>query len=150
MNWIAQLSTIDSFLRSIFHWYRKLLNLIPPHMHQSSKHLLFFKTSSSHLDVLKTTSVRLQRNNFSSSKTSSRRLEEVLEDEKLLRWRRTDVVFKTSRWLEDVLKNNKCLLDWCICGGMRFNSLRYQWKILLKKESIVDNWAIQFTQHNSQ
>ena len=35
-----------------------------------SKHLLVFKTSSRH--VLKTSSIRLQRNNFSSSKTSWR------------------------------------------------------------------------------
>ena len=33
-------------------------------------------------------SIRLQRNNFSSSKTSWRHLEDVLEDEKLLRWKR--------------------------------------------------------------
>ena len=52
-------------------------------------------------DVLKTSSARLQHNNFSSFKTSSRRLarclQDVLEDEKLLRWRR----------LEDVLEINK-------------------------------------------
>ena len=36
-----------------------------------------FKKSSKH--VLKTSSVRLQRNNFSSSKNSGRRLEEVLQ-----------------------------------------------------------------------
>ena len=60
-----------------------------------SKHLLVFKMSSRH--VLKTSSIRLQRNKFSSSKTSCkdvlktslrhlpRRLKDVLEDEKLLR-----------------------------------------------------------------
>ena len=76
-----------------------------------------FKTSSRH--IFKTSSRGLQRNNFSSSKTSSRgfarclqdvfktslrrlhktssrRLEDVLEDQKLLRWRRVDDVFKTS------------------------------------------------------
>ena len=46
----------------------------------------------------------LQRNSFLSSKTSSRRLsrclQDVLEDETLLCWRR----------VEDVLKTNKCLL----------------------------------------
>ena len=62
-----------------------------------SKHLLVFKTSST----------RLQRNNFTSSKTSWRRLEDVLEDEKLLRWRRLEDVLKTC--LEDVLKT--CLED---------------------------------------
>ena len=70
----------------------------------SSRHV--FKTSSRH--VFKTSSRRLQRNNFSSSKTSSRclqdvfarRLQDVLEDIKLLHWRH----------VEDVLKTNKCLL----------------------------------------
>ena len=62
---------------------------------------------------------RLQRNNFSSSKTSSRhlarclqhvfarRLEDVLEDEKLWHWRRIEDVLKTC--LEDLLR--KCLED---------------------------------------
>ena len=94
----------------------------------SSRHV--FKTSSKH--VFRTSSRHLQRNNFSSSKTSSRRLErclqdvfktsarrlckissrclckislrrlqDVLEDVKLLRWRRR---------LQDVFKTNKCLL----------------------------------------
>ena len=68
-------------------------------------------------------STRLHRNNFLSSKTkrlqvvktSSRCLEDVLEDEKLLRWRRLLDVLKTC--LEDVLKTcledilKKCLED---------------------------------------
>ena len=62
---------------------------------------------SKHLLVLKTSSTRLQRNNFTSSKTFWRRLEDVLEDEKLLRWRRLENVLKTC--LEDVLKT--CLED---------------------------------------
>ena len=53
-----------------------------------------FNTSSRH--VFKTSSRLVQRNNFTSSKTSSRRLckmssrclQDVLEDVKLLRWRR--------------------------------------------------------------
>ena len=49
----------------------------------------------------------LQRNNFTSSKTSWGRLEDVLEDEKLLRWRHLQDVLKTC--LEDVLKT--CLED---------------------------------------
>ena len=55
-----------------------------------------FKTSSRHVFktfsryVFKTSSRRLQRNNFLSSKTSSRRLQDVLEEEKLLRWRRVE------------------------------------------------------------
>ena len=102
--------------------------------------------------VLKTSSTRLQRNNFSSSKTSWRRLantfwrrlqdvlwdvfktssrciwkmppargfEDVLEDEKLLRWRSLEDVLKAcledalKTCLEDVLKmswrERKCLL----------------------------------------
>ena len=54
--------------------------------------------------VFKTSWRCLQRNNFSSSKTSSRRLENVLEDVKLLRWRRVEDVFKTC--LEDVFKTS--------------------------------------------
>ena len=62
---------------------------------------------------------RLQRYNFSSSKTTSRhlarclqhvfarRLEDVLEDEKLWHWRRIEDVLKTC--LEDLLR--KCLED---------------------------------------
>ena len=50
----------------------------------------------------------LQRNNFSSSKTSSGRLarcvQNVLEDVKLLRWRRAEDVFNTC--FEDVLKTS--------------------------------------------
>ena len=58
----------------------------------SSRHV--FKTSSRHL--FKTSSRRLQQNNFSSSKTSSKHLEDVFEeDEKLLRWRRVGDVVKT-------------------------------------------------------
>ena len=67
------------------------------------------KTSLRH--VLKISSTLLQRNNFSSSKTSwihlARPLEEVLEDEKLLRWKRLEDFLKTC--LEDVLKT--CLED---------------------------------------
>ena len=54
----------------------------------SSRHV--FKTSSRH--VFKTSSRRLQRNNF----LSSRRLRDVLEDVKLLRWGRVEDVFKIS------------------------------------------------------
>ena len=77
----------------------------------------FFKTPSSQQtfvgleDVLKTSSTPLQRNNFWSSKASwrhlARRLEDVLEDEKLLRWRRLRDVLKTC--LQDVFKI--CLED---------------------------------------
>ena len=64
----------------------------------SSRHVL--KTSRRH--VLKTPSTRLQRNNFTSSRPLARRLQDVLEDEILLRYRRLQDVFKTC--LEDVLK----------------------------------------------
>ena len=77
----------------------------------SSRHV--FKTSLRH--VFKTFSRRLQCNNFTSSNTSCRRLEDDLEDEKLLRWRHLEDVWKTC--LEDVLKTcledvlKKCLED---------------------------------------
>ena len=70
-----------------------------------------FKTSSKH--VFKTSSRRLQRNNFSSPKTSCER------SWKRLLGRRKIVTLKTCRrrlqdisWrrLQDVLKTNKCLL----------------------------------------
>ena len=61
-----------------------------------------FKTSSRR--IFKTSSRRLQGNSSLSSKTSwgrlARCLEDILEDLKLLRWRR----------VEDVFKTNKCLL----------------------------------------
>ena len=51
-------------------------------------------------DALETSSRRHRRNNFWSSKTSSRRLvrclQNVFEDKKLLRWRRVEDVFKRS------------------------------------------------------
>ena len=80
-------------------------------------------------DVLKTSSRRLQRNNFSSSsserswkrlrKTSSRHLQNVLEDVKLLRWRRVEDFFKTC--LQDVFKTswrptNVCWETWIFFG----------------------------------
>ena len=91
---------------------------------KSSRHV--FKTSSRH--VFKTSWRRLQRNNFSSSKTSWSRLEgalrEVLRTSSRLKTssrrlgRRMIVTLKTCwRRVEDVLKTNKCLL-----GGL-FESL---------------------------
>ena len=62
-------------------------------------------------------SIRLQRNNFTSFKTSwrhlARHLEDVSEDEKLLRWRR----LKDMSWrrLQEVLETNKMFTgDTCI------------------------------------
>ena len=82
----------------------------------SSRHLQDMPSRSLH-DIFSRrlqhmSSRRLQRNNFSSSKMSSRRiwkrssrrLEDVLEDENLLRWRRVEDVLKTC--LEDVLKTS--------------------------------------------
>ena len=87
-----------------------------------------------HLQVLKASSTRLQRNNFTSSNTSWRRLEDllktsckdVLEDEKLLRWRRLQDVLKTcpedvlKTYLKDVFKTSwrqrKCLPGISVCS----------------------------------
>ena len=91
-----------------------------------SKHFFLSKASSRHLQDMSSrrledmsfrrpqdmSSRRLQCNNFLSSKMSSKHLQDVLEDEKLLRWRRVEDVFKTC--LEDVLKTNKCLLGYYI------------------------------------
>ena len=68
-----------------------------------------FKTSSRRLHVLKTSSVRLQRNNFSSFRTSSRRLAKAmktssrrLED---ISWRRLEDM--SWKCLQNVLETNK-------------------------------------------
>ena len=66
--------------------------------------------------VFKTSSRRPQRNNFLSSKTSSRRLQGDLEDVKLLHWRR----------VEDVFKTNKCLLGYYLFCFLIFKT--YLWK----------------------
>ena len=64
------------------------------HKLSPSKHLLVLNTSSRRLQDMSWT--RLQRNNFTSSKTSWRCLEDLLEDEKLLHWRHLQDVLKTS------------------------------------------------------
>ena len=83
---------------------------------------------------------RLQRNNFSSSKTffqdvffktslqdvfkmSSRRFQDVLEDEKLLRW----------RCFEDVFKTNKCLLGivWKSIAIFYYSQKYVKWRFSL-------------------
>ena len=80
----------------------------------SSRHV--FKASSRH--AFKTSSRLLQRNNFSSSKTSSKpleggifqiRLEDVLKTSHKTSWRRLQNVF--ARRLQDVLDDEK-LLRW--------------------------------------
>ena len=73
------LSDIDLLNIDLLHQRYTQVDLFVPKT--SSRHV--FKTSSR--NVFKTSSRRLQRNNFSSSKTSSRHLQDVLEDVKLLR-----------------------------------------------------------------
>ena len=88
---------------------KKLFLLNDGHQNKKStlsKHLLVLKTSWRH--ILKTSSTRLQRNNFLSSKTSWRRLEDIWQDalktslkiKKLLRWRRLEDM--SWRRLEDM------------------------------------------------
>ena len=103
------------------------------------------KTSSRH--VLKTSSARLQRNNFTSSKTSCkdvlktswRRLEDllqdVLEDQKLLRWKRLEDswrhVLKTS-WRHVLKRSWRHILktSW---GHVLKTSLRHVLKMSAKR-----------------
>ena len=66
---------------------------------------------SKHLLVLKTSSTGLQRNNFTSSKTSWRRLEDVFKTSRKTSWRHLQDVFKTSWktkncYAEDVFKTS--------------------------------------------
>ena len=100
---VLELSDIDLWNIDLLDTHLDLLDTDIPSKYFACLHNVF-KTSSRH--VFKTSSRRLQRNNFSSSKTSSRRLarclQDVLEDVKLLRWRR----------FEDVFKTNKCLLGY--------------------------------------
>ena len=77
---------------------------------------MLLKTLSSRLclHVFKTSYRRLQRNNFSSSKTASRRLVRCLQDVFKTSWKTKnyyaeDVLKTSSRY---VLKTNKCLLGW--------------------------------------
>ena len=79
--------------------YRFRMYIIP------SKHLLELKTSWTRLQDMSWR--RLQHVFSVTILRLPRRLEDVLEDEKLLRWRRLEDVLKTC--LEDVLKT--CLKD---------------------------------------
>ena len=97
----------------------------------SSRHV--FKTSSRH--VFKTSSRRLQRNNFSSSKTSSRCLQDVLEDVKMLRWRRVEDEFK--RCLEDVLKTSSRPKNVC------WVLVKSKWKLLNQTRQIISHRSLQ-------
>ena len=67
--------------------------------------------------VFKTPWRRLQRNNFSSSRTFSRRFQDVfkkpsrhLQDVFKISWKTKNCYAESWRRLEDVLKTNKCLL----------------------------------------
>ena len=84
----------------------------------SSRHV--FKTSSRH--VFKTSWRRLQRNNFSSSKTSSRRLARCLQD-----------VFKT--YLQDVFKTS-----WKTKNCYAEDVLKTCWR-RLEDQQIFAGWA---------
>ena len=57
--------------------------------------------------VLKTSSTHFQRNNFTSSKASWRRLQDVLEDKKPSRWRHLEDI--SWRCLEDTMERDKIL-----------------------------------------
>ena len=92
-----------------------------------------FKTTSRH--VFKTSSRRLQPNNFSSSKTSSRCLQDVLEDVKMLRWRRVEDEFK--RCLEDVLKTSSRPKNVC------WVLVKSKWKLLNQTRQIISHRSLQ-------
>ena len=94
----------------------------------SWRHLeVVLKTSSRH--VLKTSSISLQRKNFSSSKPSWRRLAKTS-------WKRLENVLKTSRkaswktkncYPEDILKTSwrqtKCLLGMSVSNKSKYKSI---------------------------
>ena len=140
MPFLAQVSITNvQFLIGTLSWLFVDFNLVIRFMLLPRKHLLVLKTSStSSRHVLKTSSTRVQRNNFTSSKKSwrrledvlqrrfedvlktpwrplARRLEDVLEDEKLLRWRRLEDMswrcLEDMYWrrLEDIMERDKIL-----------------------------------------
>ena len=112
-----------------------------------------FKTSSRHVfnrssrHMFKTSWRRLQRNNFLSSKTSSRCLQEVFKTSSR-RLRKTSsrrfgrqkiVTLKTcwrrlqdmsSRSLQDVLKTNECFLGYLFSASFCGILIRINWQIL--------------------
>ena len=89
-------------------------------------------TSSRHLQdmssryVFKTSSRRHQRNNFSSSKTCSRRIQDILKTSSKCLARQKIVTLKTY-WtrLQDVLKTNKCLLGLYVPFNSSFISTQF-------------------------
>ena len=104
----------------------------------SSRHV--FKTFSRHVFMSSRrfqdmSSRRLQPNNFSSSKTSSRCLQDVLEDVKMLRWRRVEDEFK--RCLEDVLKTSSRPKNVC------WVLVKSKWKLLNQTRQIISHRSLQ-------
>ena len=160
-----ELSDIDLWNIDLLDTHLDLLDTDIPSKYFVSLHSVFktssryvFKTSSRH--VFKTSSRRLQCNNFLSSKTSSRRLQnvfarrlqDVLEDLKLLRWRRVEDVVKTC--LEDVYKTsskptNVCREKTCsilrsiyvvlTLAEKRRPSNHYLWEVYLYKTNLIEN-----------
>ena len=132
-GFVLELSDVDLWNIDLLDTHLDLLDLLIPSKYFVCIHSVFktssrhvFKTSSRH--VLKTSSRRFQRNNFLSSKTSSkclaRCLQDVLEDVKLLRWRRAEEVFKTC--LEDVFKTSSRPTNVCWVNFYLFKRRR-QW-----------------------
>ena len=121
----SELSDIDLWNMDLLDTHLDLLDTDIPSKYIVSLHSVFktslkyvFKTSSRHVfktssrHVLKMSSRRLQRNSFSSSKTSCKMFSRCLGRRKIVTlktcWRRLQDMF--WRRLEDVFKTNKCLL----------------------------------------
>ena len=119
-----ELSDIDLWSIDLLHTHLDLLDTDIPSKYFVSLHSVFktssryvFKTSSRH--VFKTSSRRLQRNNFSSSKTSCKRTSKRLYKTSSRRLGRPKIVTLKTCWrrrqdmswrrLQDVFKTNKCL-----------------------------------------
>ena len=128
-------------------FYKNFLDLLSPDKYTDipSKYSVclhkIFKTTSRHVfkisskRVFKTSSRRLQPNNFSSSKTSSRCVQDVLEDVKMLRWRRVEDEFK--RCLEDVLKTSSRPKNVC------WVLVKSKWKLLNQTRQIISHRSLQ-------
>ena len=110
VGFALELSGIDLWNIDLLDTYLDLLGTDIPSKYFVCLHSVF-KTPSRY--VFKISSRRLQRNNFSSSKTASRRLARGLgrHNIKLLRWRRVEDVFKTC--LEEVFKASSRPTDVC-------------------------------------
>ena len=86
--------------------------------------MLFSTTSSRRLQDM--SSRRHQSNNFSSSKTSSRRIQDILKTSSKCLARQKIVTLKTYwRRLQDVLKTNKCLLGLYVPFNSSFISTQF-------------------------